>query len=247
MALTKLVLVCFVMGSVNVYAKRKEIREVFTNDHEMKAINLTMGRSTVLSFNDKPVKVVAGNSNYFNIEYVGTDLTIQPLAKVETNLFIYTQSKNKYGFHLKVGALQNYDDMVYVRWKGSGPGIDAIKSAVDVGTPPVAFSPFTFKFGKVEIVAKNLIHLRGTKTYALDFDVKNKDSKSLKLKSLQVFVSQKEQRLLGQQVVFEKDSILMYDQSRGRLFFPSEKVSGIKFIVQFGKITRKKSILKKYL
>jgi hypothetical protein len=118
MQATKLIFVSLVMVSMNVNAKKNEIREIFTNDKEMKTINLSLGRSTILSFTDKPVKVVAGNSNYVNIEYVGTDLTLQPLAKVDTNLFVYTQNKTKYGFHLKVGGLEKYDDMVYVKFGG---------------------------------------------------------------------------------------------------------------------------------
>jgi NDP-sugar pyrophosphorylase family protein len=41
--------------SVETFSQRKEIREVDTNDRLMKVVNLTMGRSTVLSFQEKPV------------------------------------------------------------------------------------------------------------------------------------------------------------------------------------------------
>jgi len=242
MLAAKVFIASFAMLTMNVYAKKNEIREIFTNDKEMKTINLSLGRSTILSFTDKPVKVVAGNSNYINIEYVGTDLTLQPLAKVDTNLFVYTQNKTKYGFHLKVGGLEKYDDMVYVKFKGQ----EILKPQGDL-SPQVPLESFTLKIGKVEIVAKNLIRLRGTKTYALDFEVKNKNSKSLKLKSMQVFVSKNQQRLKGQQVVFDKDSVLMFDSARGRLFFTSEKVSGIKFYATLGKTIKEKNLLKKYL
>ena len=94
---------------------KNDIREVEANDRVMKTIHLTLGRSTILRFSDRPVKVVAGNSNYFNVEYIGNDLTIQPLANVETNLFVYTQNKLNYGFHLKVGGSAEYDDVVIVR------------------------------------------------------------------------------------------------------------------------------------
>lgn len=245
MVLTRILTASLLVFSLNSHAKRTEIREVFTNDHEMKTINLTMGRSTILSFSDKPIKVVAGNSNYFNVEYVGNDLTIQPLAKVETNLFVYTQDKNKYGFHLKVGALEKYDDMVYVRWKGSDLPLQ--KTNLVPSSPQTPLNSFTLKLGTLEIVANNLIHLRGTKTYALDFEVKNKDSKSIKLKPLQVFVSRNQERLRGQQLVFDKDSILMHDRCRGRLFFPSDKVSGIIFYASYYKKIKAKAILKKYL
>ena len=73
-------LVVLILLSFGAFAQRKEVREVFANDREMKTIYLTLGRSTILSFNDKPVKVVSGNSNYFNVEYIGNDLTLQPLS-----------------------------------------------------------------------------------------------------------------------------------------------------------------------
>ena len=234
-------IVSVVMFSFESIAKKNEIREIFTNDKEMKTINLCLGRSTILSFTDKPVKVVAGNSNYINIEYVGTDLTLQPLAKVDTNLFVYTQNKSKYGFHLKVGGLDKYDDMVYVKFKGP-----KVVNSPQESVPQVLLESFSLKFKKFEIIAKNLIHLRGSKTYALDFEVKNRDSKGFKLNKLQVFVSKDKQRLKGQQVVFDRDSILMFDSARGRLFFTTEKVSGIKFYVVFGKIIKEKNLLKKY-
>ena len=102
------------------------------------------------------------------------------------------------------------------------------------------------RFKKFEIIAKSLIHLRGSKTYALDFEIKNRDPKELKLNALQVFVSKDKQRLKGQQVVFDRDSVLMFDAARGRLFFTTEKVSGIKFYIVFGKTIKEKNLLKKY-
>ena len=54
--------------SLCAFAKRNGVVEIETNDRLMKEVYLTLGRSTVLSFDDKPVKVVLGNSNYFNVE-----------------------------------------------------------------------------------------------------------------------------------------------------------------------------------
>lgn len=49
--------VLFVILSSFANAQRKEVREIYANDREMKIIHLTLGRSTILSFGDRPVKV----------------------------------------------------------------------------------------------------------------------------------------------------------------------------------------------
>ena len=92
------------------------IRTVQVNDTKMQPINLKMGRASVLRFFDKPTKVVIGNQNYYSIEFVANDLTIQPLGDVETNLFVYTLY-HTYGFILRVCHSCRYDDLLYVRWK----------------------------------------------------------------------------------------------------------------------------------
>ena len=56
----RILLASFVLLSTSSYGKRKEIREVFTNDKEMKTINLSLGGSTILSFTDKPIKGTPG-------------------------------------------------------------------------------------------------------------------------------------------------------------------------------------------
>ena len=47
-----------------------KIRKVFVNADKMETIKLSMGKSTVLRFLEKPKKVVVGNKNYFNIEFI---------------------------------------------------------------------------------------------------------------------------------------------------------------------------------
>lgn len=228
-------------------AKRNEVREIHTNDREMKTVNLAMGRSTVLSFNEKPAKVVAGNSNYFNIEFVGNDLTIQPLAQVESNLFVYTQGNSKYGFHLKVGPITQYDDMVYVRWKSQGLVAPQPQRQPIPMRPKKKIDPITFDLGKTQIVVFDIFPLGVTKTFIIDFIVKNKESKAIKSNQLQVFLSQNKERLKGQKLVYEKDQILMHDECKGRLFVPLKKEQNLQLYVTYKNKIRNKALSKKYL
>ena len=100
--------------SVSVYASG--IRTLQVNDKSMGVIHLRMGKASVLRFPDKPKKVVIGNQNYYSVEFIDNDLTIQPLGDVETNLFVYTPF-HTYGFILNVCHQCQYDDLVYVKWK----------------------------------------------------------------------------------------------------------------------------------
>lgn len=229
------------------YANRKEIREIEANDRVMKTINLTLGRSTILSFYEKPVKVVAGNSNYFNIEYIGNDLTIQPLANVETNLFVYTQSKSKYGFHLKVGSSMAYDDIVYVRWKS--PYLLQTSSPLKEPEKPAQkrIKASTLKFGHTEILVHQFLRLTGTKGYLIDFEIKNKGVQKVILKQYDIFVSRNNERLKGQKLVFERDTLPIHGTCRGRLFLSLEKNEDFSFYVAHLKSQQRVIISKQYL
>ena len=77
------------------------VRTITVDEAMMAEIHLAMGRSTVLHFFEKPAKVVAGNQNYFNIEFTGNDITVQPLGPVTSNLFAYGEY-HRYGFILRV-------------------------------------------------------------------------------------------------------------------------------------------------
>jgi hypothetical protein len=97
-------------------ARADRVRTVYANDRTMQPVYLALGRSTVLRFDDKPKTAVVGNANYFNLEYLGSDITIQPQGRVVTNLFVYTEHQT-FGLILKVGQAAQYDDLVYVRFK----------------------------------------------------------------------------------------------------------------------------------
>lgn len=99
-------------------AQAGRVRTLETNDHTMAEVRLAMGRSTILRFEEKPKSAVVGNQNYVALEYIGSDITLQPQGVTVTNLFVYTEDQT-YGLILKVGGRGEtlYDDLVVVRWK----------------------------------------------------------------------------------------------------------------------------------
>jgi hypothetical protein len=106
------VVFALILSSLTSYAGI--VRAIETDDKKMNRIHLRMGQSTVLRFHgDRPKKVVIGNQNYYNVEFVeGTmDVTLQPLSPVPTNLFIYCQKKT-YGFLISTTNQGKYDDLV---------------------------------------------------------------------------------------------------------------------------------------
>ena len=228
--------------SIQTFAQRKEIREVDTNDRLMKVVNLTMGRSTVLSFQEKPVKVVSGNSNYFNVEFVGNDLTLQPLAPVETNLFVYTEKGTKFGFLLRVGPSSIYDDILYVKWKSQN---EILMKRLK---PQKLLQPFKLFVSKeLEISVKRFVRLGEIKTYLFDFEIVNKTEIKLKLLSIDVFVSRLNQRFIGQKLVFEKEEAKKNEIIRARLLTRIEQAQDFSFIVKLNGKAVKSIINKDYL
>ena len=60
---------------------------------------------TVVSFPVKPTKVIIGQKNSFDIEYISNDIAIAPLSKTATsNLFVYLLGQ-RYSFSIRVAAV----------------------------------------------------------------------------------------------------------------------------------------------
>ena len=112
--LSVVLLLTFSISSIS-YAGR--VRTLKMNDKKMERVNLSLGKSTVLRFKSgRPQKIVVGNKNYYQIEFIGNDVTIQPLAVIPTNLFVYTEYQ-VYGFLLTTKKFGFYDDLVNVKWR----------------------------------------------------------------------------------------------------------------------------------
>ncbi|MDB5039154.1 MAG: hypothetical protein JWQ35_2682 [Bacteriovoracaceae bacterium] len=91
------------------------VRTVTATERTITPIYLTLGKSTVLRFREKPKKVIVGNKNYFNIEFIENDLAIQPLGTSTTNLFVYAED-HTYGFSLHSNGNLAADDLIRVEW-----------------------------------------------------------------------------------------------------------------------------------
>lgn len=164
-----------------------KVRDLYINSNEMGHINLKMGQSTVLRFLEKPKKVVIGNQNYFNVEFIDNDVTIQPLGTAKTNLFVYGEY-NTYGLILSVDSDAHYDDLVIVKrgWRPS-PIIPKHESR------PKQKNTFSFKkaIGDKLLVTSDKIQFHDSlKLYILDLRVEHLKKEIINVNDLKFMHSQ---------------------------------------------------------
>lgn len=188
----------------------------------MQSVFLKMGQSTVLRFRNKPSKVVVGNSNYFNVEFVGNDLTIQPLQNgVTSNLFVYTSYKT-FGFIMKVGNKVNYDDLINVRWKNemvytAKPPVPKIK-VVKIGK--------TLELNGIAILLSRIQRNDLIGTYLIDLEVGNLTSELVNTNLIEIYTSRNNVKLLYQKHVFDIKNIPVKGKCRLRVFVKAPQVKG---------------------
>lgn len=66
------------------------VKTVYMHEGKVQTVPLRMSNSTVFRFDSKPSNVIIGNSNYFQAEFVGNDVSVQPMAEGTTNMFVYS-------------------------------------------------------------------------------------------------------------------------------------------------------------
>ncbi len=233
------------MISFNTFA-RNEIRDVYTNDRTIKPIYLALGRSTVLKFREKPTNVVVGNKNYYNIEYINNDLTIQPLGAVDTNLFIYTESKRTYALILKIVPATRYDDIVHIRWK-SKHSFKKPKRKTRVKLQ-LKIKPVSLNLKKaLNVELGTFKSLPQKDSYYLDFLITNKSKAKLKTSEIDIYLTRRNKKLKVQQLFFRKEKINQDEVIQARVFLTLEKKEGFSINAKFKDKVKKTIIGRKYL
>ncbi|MCB9072305.1 MAG: hypothetical protein H6623_01690 [Bdellovibrionaceae bacterium] len=116
------------MQSLYVYGR--DIKTVNLSENEIYPLTLVLGKTTLLRFSEKPQKIIFGNKNYFNIENADRDVALQPLSRVSTNMFVYTE-KQTFGFDVSVCESCRGDDFIKVFAKSEKPNEVYQKIEVD--------------------------------------------------------------------------------------------------------------------
>lgn len=222
------------------------IRTVRVNDTKMQPILLKMGKASVLRFSEKPKKVVIGNQNYYSIEFIENDLTIQPLGDVETNLFVYTPY-HTYGFILRVCHSCGYDDLVYVKWKSKHT--PAPKKKTQAKTTP-GYKAIGLSFSIKDSLEFLIVKTSTDPTRNLrmvDMQVKNLEAQKVNLTTLRFVATRSGKPLGGQGYVIEKDSLKSEEASKARLFLPLSETRGFTLNGLLEKNKAKVIVGRKYL
>ena len=97
----------------SLYVYGRDIKTVSLSENEIYPLKLVLGKTTLLRFSEKPLKIIFGNKNYFNIENADRDVALQPLSRVSTNMFVYTE-KQTFGFDVSVCDSCRGDDFIKV-------------------------------------------------------------------------------------------------------------------------------------
>ena len=216
MKINKLVLIAM---SIFPFIAEAAVRELGVSNHEMGHIYLKMGKSTVLRFLDKPKKVVIGNQNYFNVEFIENDVTIQPLGETTTNLFVYGEHQT-YGLILNVRASQHYDDLVLVKRKITQLKNNLAPSKESETKNVKVKLNYKGKLGKsigIEII--DMFYHNDLKTFVLDFIVKNESGKILLSKDINLVFSRNNKPLEIKNIIFDSEATLPNIEKKARVLF----------------------------
>lgn len=220
------------------------VRTIQTDSKTMAPVFLRMGQSTVLRFNEKPKKVILGNSNYYSIEFVENDLAIQPQGAVTTNLFVYGQT-NVYGFILRTNQGTSYDDIVQVvfRTKGTTEPVSSETSLATVSKPLQRM-----KFGsETKILLNKVSRTKDGPLYLFDLSIENLGKADLKLIDFEIRI-QANGRLLDTQEFIVKSNILKPNETTTARILASIKVkTDIEFILTHKRLRLKDKVQRKYL
>jgi len=208
------------------------VRTLRMNNRKMETINLSLGKSTVLRFRELPKKIVVGNNNYFNIEFIGNDVTIQPQAPVTSNLFIYGEY-HVYGLILKVSQRSNYDDLVNVRWKLSYQKRFSQKPRRKIKKKAIQSSHLSLENGLNIIVLTPKVSPIGENTYILDLKLQNTSNSIISTKDLFINLTRRKRPLISQSIIYKNDEISPEKETLARIFVKLKKKKGFTLNVSF--------------
>jgi len=220
-------MICMFLLVIIPVSAQANVRTVYVNDKNMENIYLNMGKSTILRFNEKPKKVVIGNQNYFQVEFIDSDITIQPQGIVSTNLFAYCEN-NTYGFILNAHASGRYDDLINVRWKPETSYVlgqklrEPEKSINDkVINRPLDLDGILVNLEKISFDEKRKLHI-------LDIILENIKQKDLHAKNIKINLTRGGKPIKKYFFISEKEILKSKEKSKLRLFIKLENKTAFK-------------------
>lgn len=207
-----------ILTSINCFAGR--VRTLPTTSQEMPLIHLMTGRSTVLRFPSAPKKVIVGNQNYFNVEFIDSDVTLQPLGNTSSNIFVYGDGFT-YGFILKVDRSNDYDDLVIVKTKMPIIEMRSItkEAAEKLATKKdLKFEPIKLKASSVELQGDLFKWSEKVNCYYADLFLTLKKGPNIQITTVQFKTVSQDKDLTAIKPVFECETLGPQSKCHARIF-----------------------------
>lgn len=97
----------------------KSVKTISVDESEVAQVRVSLGYSTLLQFDSRPVQAIVGDQDSFKVEYVGNSIAIKPLMSgVSTNLFVITEY-GKFNFRISSGRGFEPDYILKIKRKSS--------------------------------------------------------------------------------------------------------------------------------
>lgn len=93
------------------YSHGGAIRRAEATEDRPTVVRLAKGRRTAIHFWEKPEKVIPGSPSKIQIDFLGNDVTVSPLANDPGNLLVYARG-TRFVVLFQMASEANYDDVV---------------------------------------------------------------------------------------------------------------------------------------
>lgn len=114
-------LIIFIITSVMapLISLATNIKTISIDESDVAGVRVSMGYSTLLQFDSRPVQAIVGDQDSFKVEYVSNSIALKPMISgVSTNLFVITEN-GKFNFRISSGRGFEPDYILRIKRKSS--------------------------------------------------------------------------------------------------------------------------------
>ncbi len=148
----------------------KGVKTISVDESEVAQVRVSLGYSTLLQFDSRPVQAIVGDQDSFKVEYVGNSIAIKSLMSgVSTNLFVITEY-GKFNFRISSGRGFEPDYILKIKRKSSAVP-DASSGII---TKPVGTSR---TFGGITLRLISVASAKMNAPMIYSFELSSKDKK----------------------------------------------------------------------
>ena len=120
-----------------------QVRHIAVTPERPAEVRLAYGKTTVISFGQRPENVVPGAPSQVHIEFLRNDLNVSPMGPSPGNLVVYTKTA-RLVLLLKVVRDANYDDVVSITEAGGVRALRLDRDTYRIEELKMEFKPKAF-------------------------------------------------------------------------------------------------------